>query len=352
MEDTLARREAAVATPPLVFPDFDRTLANLNTGFNFSFAALQVSDSPVPSQSTSRKGSMFDPFASPVDTFPPPSSRTSKNTFDPFGDAGAGRGFDNGDGSRMASRFDFARRPGSLGSGREGSGSVFNLSSRQQSLAHPEAPSTLYSSDASARGQQSWYQSTPQADYRSPIANGITSSSSLHASVLHQPFESTSYNELPAAPFQPFDITESMQDLVRGFETPSLETSTSQLEQQQAQAAYTMQHQRTQQFDPFQQHSVPPSPAVTQDAYAASRMPTMNTQISSSQPPRMVRQDSGVARAGEVNFSYTHSQATNNQQGAGAVNSNIHVAAPRGLTLSPVDGNGEFYHILPRGRVY
>lgn len=351
MEDTLARREAAVATPPLVFPDFDRTLANLvlNTGFNFSFAALQVSDSPVPPQAISRKGSMFDPFASPVDTFSPLLSRTPKNTFDPFGDAGAGRGYDIGDGSRMASRFDFARRPGSLGSGREGS--IFNLSSRQQGLAHPEVPSTLYSSDASAR-DQSWYQSTPQVDYRSPVANGIASSSSLHSSVLHQPFESTPYNELPATPFQPFDMPESMQDIVRGFETPSLEASVSQLEQQQAQAAYTMQHQRVQQYDPFQQQSVPASPAVPQDVYAASRMPMMNSQLSSSQPPRMARQDSGVARAGEVNFSYTHSQAANNQQGAGAVNSNVHVTAPRGLTSSPADGNGEFYHILPRGRVY
>ena len=347
MEDTLARREAAVATPPLVFPDFDRTLANLalNTGFNFSFAALHVSDPPVSAQATSRKGSMFDPFASPVDTFSPLSSRTPKNTFDPFGDAGPGRGYDIGDGSRMASRFDFARRPGSLGSGREGS--MFNLSSRQQTLAHPEA-STLYSSDTSARGQQSWYQSAPQADYRSPVANGMVASSS-------QPFESTSYNELPATPFQPFDMPESMQDLVRGFETPSLEASTSQLEQQQAQAAYTMQHQRAQQYDPFQQQSVPPSPAVPQDAYAAPRMPMMNTQMSSSQPPRMARQDSGVARPGEMNFSYAHSQAANNQQGAGAVTSNIHVAAPRGLTSVPADvpsPNGEFYHIFTRGRVY
>jgi len=349
MEDTLARREAAVATPPLVFPDFDRTLANLalNTGFNFSFAALQVSDSPVSPQATSRKGSMFDPFASPVDTFSPLSGRTPKNTFDPFGDAGAGRGYDISDGSRMASRFDFARRPGSLGSGREGS--VFNLSSRQQNLAHLEAPSTLYSSDASTRGQQSWYHSTPQVDYRLPVANGIPSTS-LHSSVLHQPFESTSYNEHPATPFQPFDMPESMQDLVRGFETPSLETSVSQLEQQQA--MYTMQHQRAQQYDPFQQQSVPPSPAVPQDAYAAPRMPMVNTQMPSSQPPRMARQDSGVTRAGEVNFSYTHSQAANNQQGPGAVNSNTHVAAPRGLTSSPADGNGEFYHILTRGRVY
>lgn len=350
MEDTLARREAAVATPPLVFPDFDRTLANLalNTGFNFSFAALQVSDSPVPSQATSRKGGMFDPFASPVDTFSSPSSRTPKNTFDPFGDAGVGSSYDIGDGSRMASRFDFARRPGSLGSGREGS--MFNLSSRQQNLAHPEAPSTLYSSDASARGQQSWYQSTPQADYRSPAVNGIASSSSLHASVLHQPFESPSYNEVTSTPFQPFDMPESMQDLVRGFETPSLEASVSQLEQ--AQAAYTMQHQRAQQYDPFQQQSVPPSPAVLHDAYVAPRMQMMNASMSSSQPPRMARQDNSVPRAGEVNFSYTHSQSANNQQGAGAVNSNIHVAAPRGLTSSPADGNGEFYHILPRGRVY
>jgi len=352
MEDTLARREAAVATPPLVFPDFDRTLANLalNTGFNFSFATLQVSDSPASSQATSRKGSMFDPFASPVDTLSPVSSRTPKNTFDPFGDAGAGSGYDIGDGSRMASRFDFARRPGSLGSGRESS--VFNLGSRQQNLAHPEAPSTLYSSDVSARSQQSWYQSTPQADYRSPAANGIPSLTSLHSSVLHQPFESTSYNEVPTTPFQPFDMPESMQDLVRGFETPSLETSASQLEQQQAQAAYTIQHQRAQQYDPFQPQSVPPSPAVLQDAYAAPRMQMMNTQMSSSQPPRMARQDSSVARAGEANFPYTHSQTANNQQGAGAVNSNIHVAAPRGLTSSPADGNGEFYHILPRGRVY
>jgi hypothetical protein len=348
MADTLARREAAVATPPLVFPDFDRTLANLalNTGFNFSFAALRVSDSPVPAQVNNRKGSMFDPFASPVDTFGPLSNRTPKNTFDPFGDAGAGRGYDISDGSRMASRFDFARRPGSLGSGREGS--VFNLSSRQQGLAHPEAPSTLYSSDASARGQQSWYQSTAQADYRSPVTNGIGSSTSLHSPVLHQPFE-TSYNELSAAPFQPFDMPESMQDLVRGFETPSLETSASQLEQQQVQAAYTMQHQRAQQYDPFQQ---PSSPV---DAYAAPRMQMMNPQMSSSQPPRMARQDNGVSRAGEINFSYTHSQTANSQQGAGAVTSNIHVAAPRGLTSSPADvasPNGEFYHILTRGRVY
>jgi hypothetical protein len=352
MEDTLARREAAVATPPLVFPDFDRTLANLalNTGFNFSFAALQVSDSPAPSHTTSRKGSMFDPFASPVDTFSPTSSRTPKNTFDPFGDAGAGSGYDIGDGSRMASRFDFARRPGSLGSGREGS--MFNLGSRQQNAAHHEAPSTLYSSDASARGQQSWYQSTPQADYRSPTANGIASSSSLHSSVLHQPFEAPTYSDVTTTPFQTFDMPESMQDLVRGFETPSLETSVSQLEQQQAQAAYTMQHQRAQQYDAFQRQSVPTSPAVPQDAYAVSRMQMMNTPMSSSQPPRMIRQDSSVSRAGEVNFSYTHSQSANNQQGAGAVNSNIHVAAPRGLTSSPADGNGEFYHILPRGRVY
>lgn len=351
MEDTLARREAAVATPPLVFPDFDRTLANLalNTGFNFSFAALQVSASPVSSQATSRKGGIFDPFASPVETFSPLSSRTPKNTFDPFGDAGAGSSYDIGDGSRMASRFDFARRPGSLGSGREGS--MFNLGSRQQNLAHPEAPSTLYSSDTSTRNQQSWYQS-PHADYRSPAANGITSSTSLHSSVLHQPFESPSYNEVTTTPFQPFDMPESMQDLVRGFETPSLETAVSQLEQQQAQAAYTMQHQRAQQYDPFQQQSVPPSPAVLHDAYAVPRMQMMNTQISSSQPPRMARHDSSVTRAGEVNFSYTHSQAANNQQGAGAVNSNIHVTAPRGLTSSPADGNGEFYHILPRGRVY
>jgi hypothetical protein len=347
MEDTLARREAAVATPPLVFPDFDRTLANLalNTGFNFSFAALQVSDPPVSSQATSRKGSTFDPFASPVDTFSPLSSRTPKNTFDPFGDTGAGSSYDTGDGSRLASRFDFARRHGSLGSAREGS--VFNLGSR-----HPEAPSTLYSSDASVRGQQSWYQSTPQADYRSTMANGIASSTSLHSSALHQPFESISHNEVPTTPFQPFDMPESMQDLVRGFETPSLETPTSQLEQQQAQAAYAMQHQRAQQYDPFQQQSVPPSPAGPQDAFAAQRMQMMNAQISSSQPPRMARQDSSFARAGEVNFSYTHSQAANNQQGAGAVNSNIHVAAPRGLTSSLADGNGEFYHILSRGRVY
>ena len=117
----------------------------------------------------------------------------------------------------MASRFDFARRPGSLGSGREGS--MFNLGSRQQNLAHPEAPSTLYSSDTSARGQQSWYQSPPQADYRSPAANGIASSSSLCSSVLHQPFESPSYNDITATPFQPFDMPESMQDIVRGFET-------------------------------------------------------------------------------------------------------------------------------------
>jgi hypothetical protein len=352
MEDTLARREAAVATPPLVFPDFDRTLANLalNTGFNFSFAALQVSDSPVSSQAMSRKGSTFDPFASPIDAFSPVSSRTPRNTFDPFGDTGVGRDYDVGDGSRMASRFDFARRPGSLGSGRENS--VFNLSSRQQSLAHPEASSTLYSSDASARGHQSWYQGTPHADYRSSVANGIASSTSLHSPVLHQPFESTTYNELPTTPFQPFDMPESMQDLVRGFETPSLETPASQLEQQQAQAAYTMQHQRAQQYDPFQQHSVPPSPAVAHDAYAAPRMPMMNMQMSSSQPPRMARQDT---RPSEMNFSYTHSQAANNQQGAGAVTSNVHVAAPRGLTSSPADvasPNGEFYHILTRGRVY
>lgn len=229
---------------------------------------------------------------------------------------------------------------------------MFNLGSRQQNLAHPEAPSTLYSSDTSARGQQSWYQSPPQADYRSPAANGIASSSSLHSSVLHQPFESPSYNDVTATPFQPFDMPESMQDIVRGFETPSLETSVSQLEQQQAQAAYTMQHQRAQQYDSFQRQSVPPSPAVPQDVYAASRMQMMNPAMSSSQPPRMVRQDSSVPRAGDVNFSYTHSQSANNQQGAGAVNSNIHVAAPRGLTSSPADGNGEFYHILPRGRVY
>ena len=350
MEDTLARREAAVATPPLVFPDFDRMLANLalNTGFNFSFAALKVSASPVSSPATSRKGGTFDPFASPVDT-PLLSSRTPKNTFDPFGDAGAGSGYDTGDGSRIASRFDFARRPGSLGSGREGP--MFNLGSRQQNLAHPEASSTLYSSDTSGRGQQSWYQS-PHTDYRSPTANGITSSSSLHSSALHQPFESTSYSEVTTTPFQPFDMPESMLDLVRGFETPSLETAASQLEQQQAQAAYTMQHQRAQRYDPFQQQSIPPSPAVPHDAYAVPRMEMMNTQISSSQPPRMARQDSSVARTGEVNFPYTHSQAANNQQGAGAVNSNIHIAAPRGLTSSPADGNGEFYHILPRGRVY
>ncbi|KAG8829839.1 transcriptional repressor general negative regulator of transcription subunit 4 [Serendipita sp. 399] len=235
INDIVARREAVKSTPPPVFPDFDRTLSNLveSAGFSFSFVGIESSlpdVSPSSALRTARRTN-FDPFAPLADRGSNSSSpaqrsiggETRKALFDPFGNDLPALG----EGGR--SRFDFARRQNSLGATRDA-----NSLSPALQAANPlryggsYGSGTLYNSGEGGRQQGYWpsYQSdipTSSGQIHAPN-NGIAQYSS--SIPLNMPTQALF--ELPPTPFDQAPIPDNMRDLVRGFETPGMETANRQ----------------------------------------------------------------------------------------------------------------------------
>ncbi|KIM28829.1 hypothetical protein M408DRAFT_329269 [Serendipita vermifera MAFF 305830] len=353
IDDVRTRREAvmATATPPPIFPDFDRTLANLvnSAGFSFSFAnvVLPSPDPGLPALRPARK-TAFDPFASPLDraSTSAGSSPALRNIgieraggFSPFTDDGS-------EGGR--SRFDFARRQTSLGPRDTQS---FGQPSRGTTPFRPDTASgnTLYNSSDTgfiSRQQGSWnsyqsngssvnndyrYQSSASGSYQSPLALGP---------------EHPVYGELPPTPFDQMPIADNMREMVRGFETPGIETATSrQLDLGQQQNYLGLPHARN-------------APHYATGASAQGQAFPYQMQPPSNQPPglqqRMMREDAASQRMnmrspadGTVYSSYQHQQPSGSGLASHQQNATLN-STSKDLT-SP---NGELHRILTRGRVY
>jgi hypothetical protein len=150
-----------------------------------------------------------------------------RGSFTPFAEDGAAAGEGNG-----RSRFDFARRQASLGAARDAQS--YGQPSRGTTPFRSEVTSgnTLYNSNDAgyiSRQQGSWnsYQSSGSSvnDFRyQGSASGSQSQSPLGVAAP----ENQSYGEMPPTPFDQAPISENMRELVRGFETPGIETATGQ----------------------------------------------------------------------------------------------------------------------------
>jgi hypothetical protein len=363
IDDVRTRREAvmATATPPPIFPDFDRTLANLmnSAGFSFSFAnVVPPSPDPVlPALRTTRK-TAFDPFASPLDRASTsagssPALRSvgmdqRRGSFTPFAEDGAAVGEGNG-----RSRFDFARRQASLGAARDAPS--YGQPSRGATPFRPEATSgnTLYnSSDAGhiSRQQGSWnnYQSSSSSvnDFR---YQGSANGSQYQSPLAVAPPENQSYGEIQQTSFDQAPISDNMRDLVRGFETPGIESATGHqnflgLAQNRPVPHYTGGPPVHGQAFPYQmqpshidpraqvQHNAPLQ-RLTRDEVAAQRVNTRSPGGGSAYSQYQLQSPSGPV------------PSAMRQQ-------NVSVNSASNMSKDLISPNGELHRILIRGRVY
>lgn len=358
IDDVRTRREAvlATATPPPIFPDFDRTLANLvnSAGFSFSFAGAvsPVPDPGLPAIRTARK-TAFDPFASPLDraSTSAGSSPALRNigierggSFSPFTDDGVEAG---------RSRFDFARRQTSLGA------QSFGQPSRGSTPFRPETATgnTLYNSSDTGyinRQQGSWnsyqsngssinndyrYQSSTGGSYQSPLALG--------------PPEHPTYGDLPPTPFDQIPIADNMRELVRGFETPGIETAASrQLELGQQQGFLGLPQGRPHYTTGAPNHGQS-FPYQMQPPHPDSRGPSQPGGLQQ----RMTRDDVASQRLnmrspadGTVYSSYQIQQPSG--AGMGSHQQNTQMNSTSNVSKELTSPNGELHRILIRGRVY
>lgn len=334
IDDVRTRREAVVATPPPIFPDFDRTLSLLvnSAGFSFSFAGIApVSpDTNIASGRATRK-STFDPFTSPLErpstsgssSSGPRNGEQRRTSFNPFGDNGSNTSEGTG-----RSRFDFARRQSSLGANRDSRGSSpFRVDSM--------SGSTLYNSSDmgfSGRSQSSWMNYQPTGlprDYRHVEGTG-----GQFSSALTMPPSEHVYNELPPTPFDQMPISENMREIVRGFETPAgelpnrLDGQSGYLQQQRTSQQYTVNRHTTSHQQSSGQYNVL--------SHRNSRDELSNSMMSpSAESPAMFSPYQQYQPSPAVSSTAAHANA----QGS----------APTRDLASPT---GELHRILTRGRVY
>jgi len=350
------RREAVTATPPPVFPDFDRTLASLlnSSGFSFSFTNMAIPETTLPTVRSARK-TTFDPFASPLEkqstsgSVSPATRSVSgdqrRGSFNPFGEdvsdgSGAGR-----------SRFDFARRQASLGANRDNQG--YTQSSRGSTPFKPDLASgnTLYnSSDAGYIGRQATWPAYPTNEALNDFRHLSPASGPQFQTPLSLPLPPANSNwpEMASTPFNEAPMSEHMRDLVRGFETPSIDGLTRQSDSQQV---YGSAHQQA-----------PPAQYYQSGPYQGQGYP-YQSQLNGV-PQRMARDDPSQTLTSQRSTMKSPADgdpmySSYHQQPSGVPNSMVPHQQNQGL-MNPVPGisqeitspNGELHRILKRGRVY